>query len=331
MQPISRPNTTRTPVRRPGLSTRAAFTLVELLVVIAIIGVLVALILPAIQAAREASRRTQCQNNLRQIGLAAHNHADAQKHYPSSGWGYTWSGDPDRGFGRSQPGGWIYNTLPYLEETAIHQIGTGLTGAAKRTELGRIQSMPVAVFICPTRRTVKTYPVTAQETSNASNDFGHAKTDYAGNAGEIVQTWTGPSAGATSATAPSWVTNNTGVTFALSAVKPTQIPDGLSKTYWAGEKNLEPRFYETGGGAADNGSMYQGHDWDNLRWGHPDLPPTPDRRGFDGIRVYGSAHPEGCFFAFCDGSVQFIRYDIDGETHRRLSNRHDARPTPSWN
>ena len=58
------------------------------------------------------------------------------------------------------------------------------------------------------------------------------------------------------------------------AVKPAQIPDGTSKTYWAGEKNLEPRYYEAGGGAADNGSMYEGHDWDVLRWGHPDLPPA---------------------------------------------------------
>jgi prepilin-type processing-associated H-X9-DG protein len=82
---------------------------------------------------------------------------------------------------------------------------------------------------------------------------------------------------------------------------------------------------------ADNGSMYQGHDWDILRWGHAGLPPAPDRRGFDGIRVFGGPHAEGCYFTFCDGSVQFISYDIDGETHRRLSNRHDALPTPGWN
>jgi len=311
--------------------SRSAFTLVELLVVIAIIGILVALLLPAVQAAREASRRTQCQNNLKQIGLGAQNHVSAHKHYPTSGWGYTWSGDPDGGFGRLQPGGWIYNTLPFIEETATHDMGKGLTGAAKRKELGRIQSMPVAVFNCPTRRSPKTYRPTAQETSNATNEFGHAKTDYAGNGGEIVQTFAGPSAGSKTASDPGWVTNNTGVTFCLSAVKPTQIPDGTSKTYWAGEKNLEPQYYETGGGAADNGSMYQGHDWDILRWGHPDLPPTPDRRGVDGIRVFGSAHMEGCYFAFCDGSVQFIRYDIEGEIHRRLSNRRDKRPTPDWN
>ncbi len=83
---------------------RRAFTLVELLVVIAIIGVLVALLLPAIQSAREAGRRTQCLNNLRNIGLAFANHLDVHKQYATGGWGWIWSGDPDRGFGLRQPG-----------------------------------------------------------------------------------------------------------------------------------------------------------------------------------------------------------------------------------
>ena len=84
--------------------------------VIAIIGILVALLLPAIQAAREAARRTQCKNNLRQIALACLNHESTHKTFPHGGWGWHWMGDPDKGFGRKQPGGWIYQATPYLEE-----------------------------------------------------------------------------------------------------------------------------------------------------------------------------------------------------------------------
>src|SRR4051812_24808536 len=115
---------------------RQGFTLVELLVVIAIIGILVALLLPAIQAAREAARRNQCVNNLKQLSLGALNHESTFKMFPSSGLGYKWVGDPNFGHGRKQPGGWIYNTLPFIEEQAIHDMGFGIgtssTDAARK-------------------------------------------------------------------------------------------------------------------------------------------------------------------------------------------------------
>src|ERR1700759_644097 len=103
-----------------------AFTLVELLVVIAIIGVLVALLLPAIQSARESARRSQCANNLKQIGLACLSHVDTQKYFPTGGWGFDWTADPNRGYGPDQPGSWIYNILDFVEEANVRNLGKGL-------------------------------------------------------------------------------------------------------------------------------------------------------------------------------------------------------------
>src|SRR5690348_10720611 len=96
--------------------TRRGFTLVELLVVIAIIGILIALLLPAVQAAREAARRVQCTNHLKQLGLGFMVHHDQQKHFPTGGWGYMWVCDADRGLDKRQPGGWGYTVLPFTEQ-----------------------------------------------------------------------------------------------------------------------------------------------------------------------------------------------------------------------
>ncbi len=134
---------------------RRGFTLVELLVVITIIGILIALLLPAVQAAREAARRMQCSNNLHNLALGMVQHEQANGKFPSGGWDYQWLPDANRGFGKRQPGSWVYSIFPYIGQMQLFQLGLGLSASTTPTlNSARLQmcGTPLAVMNCPTRR-----------------------------------------------------------------------------------------------------------------------------------------------------------------------------------
>ena len=164
---------------------RRAFTLVELLVVIAIIGILIGLLLPAINAAREAGRRTQCKNNLKQLGLACLNHISTHEIYPTGGFGWTWAGDPNCGYKAAQPGGWTFNILPFLEFNYLHDYGLkGPVGSAAQMQgCAEMLKTPIPTFVCPSRRAAQLYPLTGSYPTNATPVNGGpdlvTRSDYA--------------------------------------------------------------------------------------------------------------------------------------------------------
>jgi len=311
---------------------RTAFTIIELLIVVAIIGALIGMLLPAIQAAREASRRSHCANNLKQIGLGLLLYHDQHSQFPSGGWGHEWLGMADRGHGPRQPGGWVYNLLPCLEQQSLHDLGSSNVAEGYTARL----QQPVPVFTCPTRRECKAWPISARFPYMASPKPAGApqalgRGDYAINGGAtLAKSHSGPADLATG-DSPFYVwpdlsglpgkpeTEITGISHVRTGTPLRKIEDGASQTYLAGEKYLEPLHYENGESYGDNESLHSGYCSDNHRFTRIDFPPAQDGDipTSDLLAVYrfGSAHPAGLNMVYCDGSVHLVRYEISPEVH----------------
>jgi prepilin-type N-terminal cleavage/methylation domain-containing protein/prepilin-type processing-associated H-X9-DG protein len=320
----------------------AGFTLVELLVVIAIIGVLVALLLPAVQAAREAARRSTCINQLKQIGLATLNHESALRVFPTGG--DKRHPDPieipaeSRTIKRGPHNeiySWAYQILSYMEQDSIRRLTTQqLT-----------QDAVVPMYYCPSRR----------GPTKGGDGVGTWKMDYAaavpGRANPFTPKDTQAIYGSTSGTAkdivptrPSSVFDDVGIIVrtpydwymqkrALSnppPTKPAHIVDGLSRTLMITEKRLAPSQYAADAYVwHDDRGWTDGWDADTFRSStHPigadgeQQAPTESDDDF-GHRI-GSAHSSGVNAVFGDGSVRQISYDIETEILNRLAHRSDG-------
>jgi prepilin-type N-terminal cleavage/methylation domain-containing protein/prepilin-type processing-associated H-X9-DG protein len=319
----------------PQSSGPAAFTLVELLVVIAIIGILIGLLLPAVQKVREAANRVKCANNLKQMGLAIANHETTYSQLPTDGWGWLWMGDPDQPNNRFQPGGWVYNILPFLEQNQIHQLGAGLRDPSQQAQrIAAMQMMartPIPLFNCPTRRRALPYPDVSSHMyyvytfPQFHNDQG-ARSDYAACAGDGQhdEIFGGPDTWAHGLSDSWWDQNHptseyTGVIYQRSETTIAEILNGTSNTYLVGEKYLNPNDYETGLDGGDNENLCVGMDNDLSRTSL--YPPMQDKRGVLNTYAFGSAHPSGFNMLYCDGSVRYLTYSLDLAIHKQAGRR----------
>lgn len=306
------------------------FTLVELLVVIAIIGVLIALLLPAVQAAREAARRNQCTNNVKQIGLAVQNYHDIRKALPPARW-------------RNAHSTWFALIMPQLEagnEYDLWDFGKQYYHAAN--EQARLATVPT--YFCPSRRS----PGGEGTLSPPNFALQGATGDYAGNLGHEFQDTTGIPPGEIIPEAFGVITtprkvftqilNLSGSDIPLSIIKSDisfkNITDGLSNTFLVGEKQVPPTEFASRPGDTSiyNGDFVTNHS----RMAGNIYPPAPgelygDRCRSDNVEcdwnsLFGSSHSGVIQFGMCDGSVQSISIDVDLDVYEFLARRADGEP-----
>ncbi len=314
---------------RAGRASRCAFTLIELLVVIAIIAILISLLVPAVQKVREAAARTQCQNNLKQLGLAVHNYHDVYKAFP-----------PSRVGGNGE-GSWAVLIMPYLEQGSTY-------AQWNRTKLFYLQSVTVRqaqvpVYYCPARRSPGQLSNMPNGDVDSNNNGGpSALGDYAACLDDTLNNWGSPQANGV------MVQSNGGNADANGNVPPwtsatamRNITDGTSNTFLIGEKHVpkgqEGNRYRDNNSSnekvADN-SIYNGDDPNTIgRAAGPGYPLAqgPDDMSSNYIYRFGSWHANGvCLFAFADGSVQMISPDINSTILGYLANRQDGQAVPSF-
>ena len=353
---------------QPFVPASKGFTLVELLVVIAIIGILVAMLMPAVEGAREAARKAQCMNNLKQIGIGGQQHESAQRIFPTGGWGYQWNGDPDRGFTKLQPGGWIYNILPYVGEQALHDLGKGLPEpppgsrttvtpadlnppfADKQAAMLALVQTPLTIMNCPTRRRAILYPLNWSPgyvgfCGNAGLVFinptsaGYvARTDYTANYGStgVYYYFTGPwtlTQGDDPKWAGNWHTPANGWLPAQNGISYERSEVGMA-LITDGVSNT----IFAGEKYLNPDCWYDGEDGadnENMYCGfnndtHRSTadPPMRDTPGYYDQYRFGSTHYGGCHFAMCDGSVRRISYGVDPQTFQNLGSRRRSTHRP---
>jgi hypothetical protein len=301
---------------------------------------------------------------LRQLALAALNHHDVSKQFPTGGWGWWWVGDPDRGFSNKQPGGWVFNVMPFTEESARYRAASD--GDPERITPQQLEAIrliivnPIPLIDCPSRRPGQVFPkpvdgtfVAHNSAQNPANANVAGRSDYAINAGDRDYTYIGKMPGGPSLSGgpkqnydlarnfdwnwsplgtPVVVTppnaskqkssnHLTGISFQHSEVGIKHVSDGTSRTYFIGERYINPNDYDTGRDGADNETWCTGFNNDNFRCGY-DLP-VQDRPGISYSNRFGSVHSAGWYVSWCDGHVDFLGYDIDLQVHRGNANRAD--------
>lgn len=274
------------------ISVRRGFTLVELLVVIAIIGILIALLLPAVQAAREASRRSSCSNNLKQIALAFHTFHDINNKFPTAGDnGPCPTGATDCWQARSvEYYSWTYHILPYIEQTSLHRLGS--------ISKNPLRTTPVPGFYCPTRRQIRLYK-------------GRSVCDYAASAGM------NGSDGIVTKTA-----SKRDVNFGM-------VLDGTSSTLLAAETRVHIGFIESGGCCGDNEDCFTSGWLDDVvrrATRSPQRDPIDTAIASGSVdQQFGSSHVVGMQTALVDASVRLVRFNINLQVFQWLCRRDDGR------